>query len=461
MAILIPLATIPSSAVLLPATLVLLAFVCNMNCPNLSHFLTSFTDPASKSAAICRAGDSRALGNKLDRHPSPASLVSRQKSKVCALATSEIWYGMPFPLWDCFLGLSQLTGLHVVCPLVRLSPGEVAVSDISAVREIHRVGGKYMKSPWYQTLTPKGVQNLFNTNDPQFHSRHRRLLSMPMSDSSLRVVEPLVDSRIQLTIHRMKDDMERAGVVNIHKWWILMTSDIIGELSFGESLGLLETGKESQFITDLKAIGMMEGLNTTFPSLVKLASICPLPFIPNVVTGGRRMVQYANDAIARYKKQLVTNAENPKLSLFTRLYNATADGLTDAEIRDEAISYIIAGSDTTATSLTYLVWAVCRNPSIKHALLEEVNSLPAGFNDQDTRQLPLLGQVINETLRLYAAAPSALPRVVPSGGRTLAGHFVPEGITISSQAYSLHRDPTIFPDPTRQDRILNRVNCIP
>ncbi|KAL3469060.1 cytochrome P450 [Aspergillus californicus] len=262
-------------------------------------------------------------------------------------------------------------------------------------------GGKYYKSPWYETLTPPGVQNLFNTSDPVFHGRHRRLLSMPMSDTSLREVEELVDARVQFTIQRMKTDMERNGIVNVHKWWILMTSDIIGQLSFGESLGLLEIGKESQFITDLKAIGMMEGLNTTVPSLVKLASIFPLPFIPNVVSGGHRMVQYANEAIARYKKQLITNAENPRKSLFTRLYNATADGLTDAEIRDEALSFIIAGSDTTATTLTYLVWALCRHPHVKGPLLEEVLSLPADFTDRDTRQLPYLGQVINETLRLY------------------------------------------------------------
>lgn len=161
------------------------------------------------------------------------------------------------------------------------------------------------------------------------------------------------------------------------------------------------------------------------------------------------MVQYANEAIARYKKQLITNAENPRKSLFTRLYNATADGLTDAEIRDEALSFIIAGSDTTATTLTYLVWAVCRHPHVKHALLEEVLSLPAGFTDRDTRQLAYLGQVINETLRLYAAAPNALPRIVPPEGRTLAGYFIPEGLTVSTQAYSLHRDPAIFPDPDR------------
>lgn len=114
------------------------------------------------------------------------------------------------------------------------------------MREIHRVGGKYYKSPWYETLTPPGVQNLFNTSDPVFHGRHRRLLSMPMSDSSLREVEELVDARVQFTTQRMKTDMKRDGVVNVHKWWILMTSDVIGELSFGESLGLLEIGKVSR-----------------------------------------------------------------------------------------------------------------------------------------------------------------------------------------------------------------------
>lgn len=55
-----------------------------------------------------------------------------------------------------------------------------------------------------------------------------------------------MDARVQFTTQRMKTDMKRDGVVNVHKWWILMTSDVIGELSFGESLGLLEIGKVSR-----------------------------------------------------------------------------------------------------------------------------------------------------------------------------------------------------------------------
>jgi cytochrome P450 len=60
---------------------------------------------------------------------------------------------------------------------------------------------------------------------------------------------------------------------------------------------------------------------------------------------------------------------------------------------------------------------------------------------------PLLNSVIEETLRLYGAAPGALPRVVPSQGIIISGHQLPGGTEVSTQAYTLHRDPRIFQEP--------------
>ncbi|KAJ5208034.1 hypothetical protein N7449_002413, partial [Penicillium cf. viridicatum] len=65
------------------------------------------------------------------------------------------------------------------------------------------------------------------------------------------------------------------------------------------------------------------------------------------------------------------------------------------------------------------------------------------------RDLPYLNQVINETLRLYTAVPFGLPRLVPPEGAQFNGYHVPRGITVSTQAYSLHRDHAIFPDPDK------------
>jgi cytochrome P450 len=130
-----------------------------------------------------------------------------------------------------------------VGPVVRLSPNEIDISDLKAVRQIHQTGSGFLKASWYQKLSPPGVENLFVTTNPQFHSRHRRLLSTPLSDSSLRLAEPLIDSRVQLTIQRMREQMDTNGVVDVYEWWVFMSTDIIGELSFGESFELLENGK--------------------------------------------------------------------------------------------------------------------------------------------------------------------------------------------------------------------------
>lgn len=162
---------------------------------------------------------------------------------------------------------------------------------------------------------------------------------------------------------------------------------------------------------------------------------------------------YAGESLQRYARLIEKNPEQPVQTLFTRLFRGEEEEeLTFKEIRDEAQVYIVAGSDTTAITLTYLVWAVCRNPAIRDRLVAEVRDrLPEDYQDHHVQQLPYLQQVIEEALRVYSAVPAALPRVVPPGGATLAGHYLPGGSVVCTQAYSLHRNADIFPDPEKFD----------
>lgn len=188
-------------------------------------------------------------------------------------------------------------------------------------------------------------------------------------------------------------------------------------------------------------------LRVSFPWLQKLSSVVPLPMFRDAEETVQRTSSYGEQSLARYKRLVAADLDNAPMTLFRRLFQAGEEGLSDSEILSEARAYIIAGSDTTSNTLTYLVWSVCRNNDIRGKLAEELVALPPDFDDHMLKPLSYLNQVIDETLRLYAAAPSGLPRVVPPGGAELAGHWLPGGSTVTTQAYTLHRDPTVFPQP--------------
>ena len=108
----------------------------------------------------------------------------------------------------------------------------------------------------------------------------------------------------------------------------------------------------------------------------------------------------------------------------------------------------MAGTDTTSTTLTYFAWEILNNPEAKHRLHAELDQAIPDVNHfltyQQLEKLPYLKACIKETLRVHAAAPSTMPRVVPKSGLQTNGHYIPPNTVVGSQVYSLHRSTDIF-----------------
>ena len=168
-----------------------------------------------------------------------------------------------------------------------------------------------------------------------------------------------------------------------------------------------------------------------------------------------RLMSYATDSIQRHRTSVAADPDNHRPTLFSKLYalNEKDDGsgetMSDSYLAAEARAYIIAGTDTSAISLTFLFWQLSRHPELQARLSAELNALPDEYGSKELRDALFLNQVINEILRLHSPVPSGLPRGVPIGGATLCGYFVPGGATVSTQAYTLHRDPAVFDAPER------------
>lgn len=128
---------------------------------------------------------------------------------------------------------------------MRVRPDQVFVTDPADIQQIHRIKGGFLKGVVYEKLAP-GIINVFNTRNVDVHRRFRKLLSGPMAEASLQSMLPQIDAKVRLAIQRMGEEMyTRGGVVDINKWWMFMTTDVIGELSFGESFRMLEYGEVS------------------------------------------------------------------------------------------------------------------------------------------------------------------------------------------------------------------------
>ncbi|KAK0111924.1 hypothetical protein ONS96_001191 [Cadophora gregata f. sp. sojae] len=335
-------------------------------------------------------------------------------------------------------------------PTVRISPSEVAISDLASTRKIHRIGSGYLKSEWYAKFTEESEESLgiFAMIDAKQHAVRRRLFSAAFSQAALLQWDDVLQYRTTLVIQKIKEQAMSRGGADIFSWFTFMATDIIAELGFGESLHSLEHGKKSSFSEDLEKVMMFSGLRSELGFVATILSHLPIPAVQFWLQSAKRIAAYGTEAIAK-NKALADRGET-KDTLFTKMLRESDEKtgtLSDADIQREAGNLIVAGSDTTAVTLTYLVWAVLKHPEIKQKLLAEVSNLGNNPSSKDTNALPYLTAVIKETLRLYGAAPGSLPRTVPREGRTLGSYFIPEGTTISTQAYTLHRDARIFPEP--------------
>ena len=122
-------------------------------------------------------------------------------------------------------------------------------------------------------------------------------------------------------------------------------------------------------------------------------------------------------------------------------------GMSDELVRDEAVSLYIAGHDTTATTLAYAFHLLSRNPEVEkrfHAELDDV----LGDRDatlDDLPNLPILDQIVTETLRLYPPF-WALGRMAFEPVE-LGGYHIPPGVAVMVAPLITHRDPRWYDDP--------------
>lgn len=128
------------------------------------------------------------------------------------------------------------------------------------------------------------------------------------------------------------------------------------------------------------------------------------------------------------------------------------DGAFDAdELRDQVLIFLLAGHETTATSLSFALHLLARHPELQTRAREEISRVLGDRTPgaEDLERLPYLTQVLKEAMRLYPAAPVIGRQAVAE--TEIDGHTVPAGATVILAPWVTHRHPDHWPDPERFD----------
>ncbi|KAF2809358.1 cytochrome P450 [Mytilinidion resinicola] len=327
---------------------------------------------------------------------------------------------------------------------VRVGPNELSVTNVDDLPIIHGNRSKFNKGPWYWKNLNEPEPGLFSVQDWDEHKARRKAWDTAFGVKSLKAYEPRIATALDHLCARLDQFAKTGEYFDMSLWAELLAFDVMGDLGFGDSFHMLESGELHHYVEfvhiGLKFMCTLAPISWAMP----LLSFVPVDKKTREVTA--RFFAYGAD---RFKSRL---AKGPiKNDVFGFLLAAREEGgLTDAKLESDARNVLLGGGDTTAVLMTSLLFYLTRHPAAKAKLQAEVNTL---FKDEpfDAAKLggpPYLNACINEALRMIPPGPNGMQRVVNTpGGITLNGRYVPEGTKISVHGWSVMHDPRNFARP--------------
>ncbi|MBV8588149.1 MAG: cytochrome P450, partial [Verrucomicrobia bacterium] len=145
------------------------------------------------------------------------------------------------------------------------------------------------------------------------------------------------------------------------------------------------------------------------------------------------------------------------LSLLLGARDETGAPLSDLELRDELMTLLVAGHETTATAITWALYWIHKLPAVREKLINELQSLGDPADPNAIFRLPYLTAVCSETIRIYPVGILTFPRITKRSVE-LDGVTLEPGTPVIGSIYLAHRREQVYPDPEsfRPERFLER-----
>ncbi|OOF97217.1 hypothetical protein ASPCADRAFT_143474 [Aspergillus carbonarius ITEM 5010] len=422
------------------------------------------------------------LAYKVVIYPVFISPLSKIPNAHWSAPISPVWI-----IWKRYMAQNNRTiqaAHEQLGPIIRLAPSEVSVNCVDGGIKSVYTGG-FEKHEWYPRVFGSfGTVSMFTMTNNKAHSTRKRMLSNIYSKSFLQSSPHihLISETIMLDrlLPIIQEAASSGSPIDMHDLNQGLTMDFVSAYLYGLANGsnfLQDEAFRRRMLRLYQSRKPFEFYHQEVPNLLSWTKRLGLRLIPKwcdeaneiLDAWGLNFCDRADQCLASTKPGIEPMVyKHLKQSISRQLPSKEQNAESYAKLIEkqrldiacELYDHLTAGHETSAVALTYLFWELSKHPDLQKSLREELLTLepkilyprPSSSRALPTPKsidsLPLLEAIITETLRLHAPIPGIQPRVTPSPGCNLVGYSdIPGNTRVSAQAYSLHRNTEVFPEP--------------
>lgn len=322
-------------------------------------------------------------------------------------------------------------------PVLRVAPRMVYLLGPEANRFIFAHSDLFRWREAFAGLVPVDGETSLIVSDGPDHARRRRLVQPAMHHRQVQQYVATMAEQADLALDawqpasRVDAYQSFRAAIRRSTLFSLFGPDLAADADF--------FGDELQELLDLV---------DRLPQFVAQHRRWRTPRWRRAMRARKRVDERIHAEIARVRSGEVTGDDHVLATLVHgRDSDGDGGGLSDQEVRDQVVTLIAAGYETTSAAMAWVVHALLTHPEVWHRARAEEQEILAGRAPEpaDLKQLDYLSQVVQETLRL--SPPAVISARMTAEEFTFAGETITPGTMVLHSAYVTHRLPEVWTDP--------------
>ncbi|KAL9963555.1 hypothetical protein ACROYT_G027074 [Oculina patagonica] len=313
--------------------------------------------------------------------------------------------------------------------------------------------------PDFGIKAPEPFNSMMTRAERENWKRIRNTLTPAFSALKMKQMVPLMNSCCDTLLRKLSEVADKDQSVDIYKFLQGLTMDVIISAAFGINANPQDNSDDPVVSAAHKA------MNRSTPRRILLFALSMLPFGNKIMSMFPSILTSNSEQLFKIAKEIVATKRAGKTDLSRKdmldLMLAASDDpsvpeskkLSDMEVIAQSFVFLIAGYDTSSNTLGLTCHHIATHPDVQDKLQQEIDSVWTDEEQVPTyetvNELPYLDMVISETLRLYP--PGFLTSRSCTKACVIKDIKIPKDSPILIPIYSIHRDPSIYPDPEKFD----------